>query len=101
MFGSLAFLFSRRGRYPVILAGCALSLLCYVSMFLNFPMDANDHNETDDTGIIEPNTALALTTSFSLGFSDACYNTQVGGKNMPTEYLTLKVKIILTDRCHH
>ena len=77
MFGSLAFLFSKRGRYPVILAGCALSLLCYVSMFLNFPMDANDHNETDETGIIEPNTALALTTSFSLGFSDACFNTQV------------------------
>ena len=77
LFGSLAFLFSKRGRYPVILAGCVLSLLCYVSMFLNFPMDANDHNETNDTGIIEPNKALALTTGFSLGFSDACYNTKV------------------------
>ena len=77
MFGSLAFLFSRRGRSPVIVAGCVLSLLCYGSMFLNFPMDANDHNETDAIGIIKPNKALALTTSFTLGFSDACYNTQV------------------------
>ena len=77
MFGSLAFLFSRRGRSPVILSGCVLSLLCYGSMFLNFPMDANDQNETDAIGIIKPNKALALTTSFALGFSDACYNTQV------------------------
>ena len=77
VFGSLSFMFAKRGRHHVIMAGCVLSLLCYLSMFLNFPMDANDHNETEDIGIIAPNKALALTTSLTLGFSDACFNTQV------------------------
>ena len=78
MFGSLAFLFSSRGRSPVIMAGCVLSLLCYGSMFLNFPMDANNDQETEHVSFINPpSKAVALVASFLLGFSDACFNTQV------------------------
>ena len=37
------------------------------------------NQETDADAIIgAPSLALAYTTSFLLGFSDACFNTQVG-----------------------
>ena len=55
----------------------ASPILTYSFMFINFPMEANDKDETDEVGFIDPNKALALTTSFILGFSDSCFNTQV------------------------
>ena len=36
---------------------------------------------TADAIIGAPNLGLAYTTSFLLGFSDACFNTQVGGQD--------------------
>ena len=45
-------------------------------MLANIPQNAT-FGETTDTGFIEPNKALALTTSFLLGLGDSCYNTQV------------------------
>lgn len=45
-------------------------------MLANIPQNA-PFGETTDTGFIEPNKALALTTSFLLGLGDSCFNTQV------------------------
>ena len=45
-------------------------------MLANFPQNA-PFEETQDIGFIEPNKALALTTSFLLGLGDSCFNTQV------------------------
>ena len=78
LFGMFASIFTKRGRWPIVVLGGVLSLLTYSFMFINFPMEANDNDETDEIGFIEPNKALALTTSFILGFSDSCFNTQVG-----------------------
>lgn len=77
LFGMLASIFTKKGRWPIVVLGGVLSLLTYSFMFINFPMEANDNDETDEIGFINPNKALALTTSFILGFSDSCFNTQV------------------------
>ena len=77
LFGMFASVFTRRGRWPIVVLGGLLSLLTYSFMFINFPMEANDNDETDEIGFIDPNKGLALTTSFILGFSDSCFNTQV------------------------
>ena len=61
----------------IILIYLNLGLLSYGLMFANFPMSANS-GETSDIGFISPpSEAMALATSFILGFSDACFNTQV------------------------
>lgn len=77
LFGMFASIFTKRGRWPIVVLGGCLSLLTYSFMFINFPMEANDNDETDEIGFIDPNKALALSTSFILGFSDSCFNTQV------------------------
>ena len=78
LFGFLGHLTIKWGRHPVVILGSVLSLLTYILMFVNFPMDANNDAETDDTGFIDPpNKELALFTSFILGFSDSCFATQV------------------------
>ena len=76
-FTFLPMIFARQRRNPVVILGCFVSLCTYAFMFINFPNDANNSNETDNIGYISPNKALALTSSFLLGFSDACFNTQV------------------------
>ena len=78
LFGFLGHLTIKWGRHPVVILGSILSLLSYTLMFVNFPMDANNDAETDDIGFLDPpNKALAITTSFLLGFSDSCFATQV------------------------
>ena len=99
LFGFLGHLTIKWGRHPVVILGSVLSLLSYTLMFVNFPMDANNDAETDEIGFLDPpNKALAITTSFLLGFSDSCFATQVTNifreKNIPT-LSTLKVSSIL------
>ena len=66
------------GRHPVVVLGCVTSLATYTLMFLNFPMDANNDQETERVSFINPpSKVVALVASFLLGFSDACFNTQV------------------------
>ena len=77
LFGFLGFLTVKRGRDPIIILGFVLSMVAYFLMFLNFPMNAT-LGETSSIGYIEPNLGLAFFTSFILGFSDACFMTQVG-----------------------
>ena len=77
LFGMFAKIFTKKGRWPIVVLGGVLSLLTYSFMFINFPMEANDKDETDEVGFINPSKELALTTSFILGFSDSCFNTQV------------------------
>ena len=77
LFGFLGHLTVKRGRHPIIILGFIISIAAYVLMFINFPQDAT-LGETEKEGLISPNTGLALFTSFLLGFSDACFNTQVG-----------------------
>ena len=79
LFGFLGVRFTlRSGRHPVVVLGCVTSLATYTLMFLNFPMDANNDQETEHVSFINPpSKAVALVASFLLGFSDACFNTQV------------------------
>jgi MFS family permease len=73
IFGSVTV---KRGRDPIIMVGFVLSMIAYFLTFINLPGDAN-LRETDEPAFIESNTPLAIFTSFLLGFSDACFNTQV------------------------
>ena len=82
IFGFLAHLTIKWGRHPVVILGFILSLITYALMFINFPMNAT-LGETSDIGYIEPSKEIALTTSFILGFSDACFNTQVNDIKLP------------------
>ena len=79
VFGFLGLKFTlRHGRYPVVLLGCLVSLLTYSLMVINFPSDANNAQETDNVGLMDPpSKVITLAASFLLGFADSCFNTQV------------------------
>merc|ERR1711944_215717 len=51
-------------------------MLAYFLTFLAIPNTAN-LNETDDPAFIDPNRILVIFIAFLLGFSDACFNTQI------------------------
>ena len=54
-------------------------MISYFLMFLNLPFEAPLGETTEsDTAYITSNQYLAVFTGFLLGFSDACFNTQVG-----------------------
>ena len=76
LFMFLGHLTVKHGRDPIIILGFFLSMVAYFLMFINFPIDA-PLGETDNIGYISPSKELALFTSFILGFSDACFMTQV------------------------
>jgi len=80
LFGFLAPLTIKRGRYPIVILGFILSMTAYSLIFINIPasatMDEVADNLTSISGI-SPNRHIALSTSFMLGFSDACFITQV------------------------
>ena len=78
LFGFLGHLTAKRGRDPIIILGFIVSMVSYFLMFLNLPFEAplGETKETD-TAYIESNQYLAVFTGFLLGFSDACFNTQV------------------------
>merc|ERR1719341_548316 len=61
---------------PIVVLGFILSMLAYFLTFLAIPNTAN-LNETDDPAFIEPNRILVIFIAFLLGFSDACFNTQI------------------------
>ena len=77
MFGLLGAVTTRRGRSPVVVLGWLLSLATYGLLFSLLPTEASRDAETDNTSLLQPDPALALTGSFVLGFSDSCFNTQV------------------------
>ena len=94
IFGFLAHLTIKWGRHPVVILGFILSLITYALMFINFPMNAT-LGETSDIGYIEPSKEIALTTSFILGFSDACFNTQVNDIKLPYVCIDLNNQCML------
>ena len=68
----------RHGRYPVVLLGCLVSIVTFSLMVINFPGDANNDQETDNVGLLNPpSKVITLVASFLLGFADSCFNTQV------------------------
>jgi len=77
LFGFMGHLTVKRGRHPIIILGFVLSMVAYVLMLINLPSDATIDETEADAIIGAPSLALAYTTSFLLGFSDACFNTQV------------------------
>lgn len=76
LFGLLA---SRGGGcsgWPVIGTGFIISAFAYVTSLLNLPNTA-PFTETPDIGFIDPSPVLAMLGSVTLGFGDACFNTQI------------------------
>jgi len=76
LFGFLGHVTVKKGRDPIIMLGFLLSSIAYFLMFVNLPFKST-LGETDEFGYWGPNRIVTLVTSFLLGFSDACFNTQV------------------------
>lgn len=77
IFGILASKISGKcGGWPVVITGLIMHLFAFITIFLNLPNDA-PFEDTDNTGFIDTSPILALAGSLTLGFGDACYNTQV------------------------
>merc|ERR1719244_1199800 len=76
IFGFLGHLTTRRGRDPIIILGFVLSMVTYFLMFLAIPFSA-PLGETGDSAFVSPSQYLVIFTAFILGFSDACFNTQI------------------------
>jgi len=78
LFGFLGHFTAKKGRDPIIILGFIISMISYFLMFLNLPFEAplGETKETD-TAYITSNQYLAVFTGFLLGFSDACFNTQI------------------------
>ena len=66
----------RRGRDPIVLLGLLLALISYFLTFLAIPNLAN-MGETRMEAFIKPNSVLIVFIAFLIGFSDACFITQV------------------------
>jgi len=78
LFGIFSTQTVRKGRSPIMIFGCITTLVAYAIAFINLPKEAPFGETTvEDLAIIESNKYLAIFTSFLLGFSDACFNTQV------------------------
>jgi len=80
IFGFLAQFTIKRGRHPIVILGFILSMTAYALIFINIPANATlDEVPDDQISIsgIKPNRPIALVTSFLLGFSDACFITQL------------------------
>merc|ERR1711936_1537773 len=75
-FGFFGHLTAKRGRDPIVVLGFILSMLAYFLTFLAIPNSAN-LNETEELAFIDPNRYLIIFIAFLLGFSDACFNTQI------------------------
>merc|ERR1719348_1541182 len=78
VFGFFGHLTARKGRDPIVILGFITSMISYFLIFLNIPFEA-PLGETKDTDVayITSNQYLAVFTAFILGFSDACFNTQI------------------------
>lgn len=60
----------------VVVTGFFVSLFAYITVLLNLPNNA-PFEDTPDIGFINPSPVLAMIGSLTLGFSDACFNTQI------------------------
>lgn len=77
LFGLLGSKTVKYGRDPIVVAGFIIHLLSFVLIFLNLPDNA-PFEDTKDIGVFNPPlTWVALSCSFTLGFGDACFNTQI------------------------
>ncbi|KAH0540979.1 UNC93-like protein MFSD11 [Cotesia glomerata] len=79
IFGMLASRAGPIGRctgWPVVVIGFFVTLFAYVSILLNLPNDS-PFSDTNQTGFIKPVPVLAMIGSLTLGFGDACFNTQI------------------------
>ena len=85
LFGFMGQMTIKRGRDPIIMLGFVVSMIAYFLMFINISPHA-PMVETDDIGFISPNEILAIFTSFLLGFSDACFMTQVCTKAIDKQF---------------
>merc|ERR1711874_647119 len=78
VFGFFGHLTARRGRDPIVILGFILSMISYFLIFLNIPFEAPlGETKPTDVAYITSNVYLAAFTAFTLGFSDACFNTQI------------------------
>ncbi|CAK9815980.1 UNC93-like protein MFSD11 [Anthophora plagiata] len=64
------------GVWAVVIIGFFMHLFAFVTIFINLPKDSPFEN-TDSIGYINPSSVLAMVGSLTLGFGDACFNTQV------------------------
>ena len=78
LFGFMGHWTLKHGRDPIVILGFILSMTSYFFIFVNIPMNAiSEELDPSEYGYIRPNIHLTLLTSFLLGFSDACFMTQV------------------------
>ncbi|XP_015123665.1 UNC93-like protein MFSD11 [Diachasma alloeum] len=62
--------------WPVVVIGFFVTLFAYISAFINLP-NTSPFKDTNDEAYIVPSPILAMAGSLTLGFGDACYNTQI------------------------
>lgn len=67
-----------RRRYRIVILGFLTHVVTFVTILLNLPSNA-PIGPTTDSGFVSTNIVLALLCSFTLGFGDACYITQIYG----------------------
>jgi len=78
-FGIFGQFLSIKRKMPIIILGFVCCITAYILIFINIPKEA-PFGETDiieHVSFIEPNKYVAMVASFFLGFSDACFNTQI------------------------
>ncbi|XP_015788110.1 UNC93-like protein MFSD11 [Tetranychus urticae] len=70
---------SRRMKKPqyILVFAYVVAILTYVSIYVNLPNNASTM-DTDDPAIIHPSLTLAFVNAFALGFTDGCFETQIG-----------------------
>ena len=84
LFGFMGHWTLKHGRDPIVILGFILSMASYFFIFVNIPMNAiSEELDPSEYGYIRPNIHLTLLTSFLLGFSDACFMTQVRTSHQP------------------
>jgi len=77
-FGIFGKLTVKGGRDPIVILGFCVSMLAYFLAFINLPNESTFKETTaQQLAFIDSNKYLAIFTSFLLGFSDACFNTQI------------------------
>ena len=78
LFGFVGGITARQGREPILILGFVTAAVAYFLMLLNLPA-ASAIRETlpGETGLMTPSSIIVLVTGFGLGFSDACFMTQV------------------------
>ena len=79
LFGFIGGITAKQGREPIIILGFVISGVAYFLMYLNLP-PSSPIRETlpHESGFLNtPSSALVYSAGLLLGFSDACFVTQV------------------------